>query len=371
MRFNRDKFFSEYRKYFSSLSQQQVNGLSRLLKGIENDSHIPAPPVGIYYAAYMLGTVKRETGHTFMPIHEYGGKNYFIRRYGGQTRKGRELGNDTPEEGYFYAGKSDVQVTGESNYEKAEAAMRREYPEVVADFEHRTGKNFDLTVGDQENDTSDPMNILDPAISYAVMSYGMRTGMFTGRKLSQFIQNGRPDYYNMRTIINGHDVAEEIADAARKFEAILRASLITDTTPENVSDVIDAIRTDQPSPVAQPAVSATALPPDTDSSKQKTDTLQNNLPAEQPANKFDSVMGSLETYGGKLERVDGTVSKVSSSSLFSYVSKMLMASAAFGVGFVKDNWEWLVVGAVIVIVGAYLWNESKKRANERTLKGLV
>jgi hypothetical protein len=53
--------------------------------------------------------------------------------------------------------------------------------------------------------------------------------------------------------------------------------------------------------------------------------------------------------------------------MFSYVSKMLMAIGAFGVGFVKDNWQWLVVGAVIVIVGAYLWNESKKRANERTL----
>lgn len=223
---------------WGGLSQQQVNGLNRLLTGIENDPHIPAPPIGIFYAAYMLATVKRETAHTFTPIHEYGGRQYFINRYGGQTRKGRELGNDTPEEGFYYAGKSDVQVTGESNYEKLEVALRREYPKEVAEWERRTGKVFDLTVGDQSNDTSDPSNILDPVLSYIAMSYGMRTGLYTGRRLSQYIVNGQPNYKGMRAIINGNDHDDEIAADARRFEKILMASR------ESLDDLLDDLNLD-------------------------------------------------------------------------------------------------------------------------------
>ena len=110
------------------------------------------------------------------------GKAYFIRRYGSQTKVGKRLGNDTPEEGADYAGRGDVQITGETNYEKAEAALREFYPEIVAEFERRTGKRFDLTVGDQPDDKRDPDNAMDPAIAYAIMSFGMRTGMFTDRK---------------------------------------------------------------------------------------------------------------------------------------------------------------------------------------------
>jgi putative chitinase len=224
MRFNRKKFFDAYREQFGKLEYQQVRGLERLLEGIENDPHIKH----IEWAAYMLATSKHETAHTFQPIHEYGGKAYFIKRYGGHTRKGKELGNDTPDEGYFYAGKGDVQTTGEANYEKAEVALRREYPKLVADFEKRTGKKFDLTVGDQKDDELDPMNALDPAISYAIMSFGMRNGMFTGRKMSDF-QLDPPNYIKWRPIINGTDKAQTIAGIARKFETILRESAASPT----------------------------------------------------------------------------------------------------------------------------------------------
>jgi len=215
--FDRKRFFDEYRREFRSLSQQQVNGLNRLLDSIENDPYL----IRIEWPAYMLGTVKRETGSTYHPIHEYGGKSYFIRRYGGHTRKGRELGNETQEEGYYYAGKGDVQLTGEDNYEKAEVALRRDYPEVVAEFERMTGRKFDLTIGDQPNDLDDPRNAMYPPISYAIMSHGMRTGMFTGVKLPETGRN----YFQWRKIVNGLDHAQEIADDAEKFARILRASL--------------------------------------------------------------------------------------------------------------------------------------------------
>jgi putative chitinase len=225
MKFDRTKFFDGYRDAFSKLSQQQVRGLERLLTCIEADPFIK----DVRWAAYMLATVKRETASTYQPIHEYGGKNYFIKRYGGQTRKGKELGNDTPEEGYFYAGKGDVQLTGEANYEKAEAAIRREYPQVVADFERRTGRMFDLTVGDQPNDELDTQNVMDPVISYVVMSYGMRTGMFTGHTLARHIKGTKADYEEARRIINGTDHAEEIAADAVKFEGVLRKAKTSDS----------------------------------------------------------------------------------------------------------------------------------------------
>ena len=217
--FDRKIFFDKYRAKFGRLSQKQVDGLNELLDFLEADPHVK----DLRHAAYMLATVKIETADTFKPIHEYGSKSYFIKRYGGQTKKGKELGNDTPDEGYYYAGKGYPQTTGESNYEKAEAAIRKQYPEVVADFERRTGKRFDLTVGDQPGDELDPQNILDPAISYATMSYGMRTGMFTGKKLSDYIKGTSADYKNARRIINGTDRAAEIAEIAKGFAEILRA----------------------------------------------------------------------------------------------------------------------------------------------------
>lgn len=222
MKFDRDKFFAEVREHFGGLTQQQVNGLNFILDAVEKDHHVSR----IDWLAYMLATCKLETANTFQPIHEYGSHKYFVQRYGSQTAVGRRLGNDTPEEGATYAGVGDVQLTGETNFEKAEAAIRQEYPELIADFEARTGKRFDLTVGDQPNDELDPQNAGDPAIAYAIMSFGMRTGMFTGRKLSDYLWDGRHDYRNARRIINGIDKADTIAGYANTFEGILTRSAI-------------------------------------------------------------------------------------------------------------------------------------------------
>jgi fumarate reductase subunit D len=49
----------------------------------------------------------------------------------------------------------------------------------------------------------------------------MRTGMFTGRKLSDFFNDKRTDYKNARRIINGTDEASKIAGYAHEFETIL------------------------------------------------------------------------------------------------------------------------------------------------------
>jgi hypothetical protein len=223
MNFDRKKFFDGLRAWEGPLSSQQVAGLNFILDAAEQDRYVTR----IEWLAYMLATTKHETADTYQPIHEYGGRSYFIRRYGSQTAVGRRLGNDTPEEGALYAGQGLVQLTGETNYEKAEAALRREYPEIVRDFEQRTGRRFDLTVGDQPNDINDPKNAQDPVIAYAIMSYGMRTGMFTSRSLAHYTSANDFDELSARRIINGTDKAELIAGYFRRFLKILRNALIS------------------------------------------------------------------------------------------------------------------------------------------------
>jgi hypothetical protein len=62
---------------------------------------------------------------------------------------------------------------------------------------------------------------LDPAIAYPVMSYGMRNGTFTTRKLSDYISGTTCDYYHARRIINGLANAAPIADCARQIERLI------------------------------------------------------------------------------------------------------------------------------------------------------
>lgn len=248
-KFDRKKIFDGLRSWRGVVLPQQVQGLNFLFDCIEQDEHMTR----LDWISYALATTMHETAYTFLPVHEYGGRNYFIQRYGGQTRKGKELGNDTPEEGYFYAGRGDVQLTGESNYEKAEDAIRREYPELIARWEKRTGKKFDLTVGDQPNDEKDPDNAQDPEIAYAIMSYGMRTGMFTGKKLSQYFNNAGRNWNEARRIINGLDHAGEIADKGRRWLMILEGAVVRNHISEPITVAVSENNTASlPTPASNP-----------------------------------------------------------------------------------------------------------------------
>jgi len=173
-----------------------------------------------------MATVHHETGQVWHPVKEIGSRDYFIKRYGSQTKVGKILGNDTPEEGAIYAGRGLSQDTGETNYERDEKVIRAEYPDVVARFEKRTGKKFDLTVGDQPNDGSDPDNLLDYEIAYCAMSISMRKGLYTGASLSKYIHGNVCDFLGARKIINGTDKAGLIGGYAVKFKTILERSVI-------------------------------------------------------------------------------------------------------------------------------------------------
>ncbi|MCK4493116.1 MAG: LysM peptidoglycan-binding domain-containing protein [Methylococcales bacterium] len=200
--FNRRKFFTTYRRVFGSLKQGQVNGLNSLLHSFEADEHINK----IQHIAYMLATIKHETANRFQPITEYGGRSYFSRydpvlaNSSRRRSRAKANGNTRRGDGYKYRGRGFVQITWQKNYKKLGDVLGHDlvkYPEKA----------------------------LDPTIAYQIMSYGMRHGIFTGRRLSHYLSDSHTDYRNARKIINGLDKASRIKHYAENFEKVLRVAI--------------------------------------------------------------------------------------------------------------------------------------------------
>lgn len=200
MKFNHTTFFNGYRELYGKLNQGQVSGLDNLLGYIEMDSDV----TDIRWAAYMLATVKHECADTYQPITEYGKKAYFD-KYDAGTPIGKRLGNTVPGDGYLFRGRGYVQLTGRANYQRMSAALAL------------TGDD-DLVLH--------PDHALHPDVAYRIMSYGMRYGSYTTKKLSDYISGTKCDYTNARRIINGLDRAALIKGYAVNFESILNSSLI-------------------------------------------------------------------------------------------------------------------------------------------------
>jgi hypothetical protein len=183
---DRPSYFAAHRRAFGRLTQSQVDGITAKLDGMANDEAL----TDIRHAAYMLATAWHETAMTMQPIAEYG------------RGRGRKYGKPGRNHGQIPYGRGDVQLTWDTNYERADRELGLGGALIA---------NYDLA--------------LDPAISYRIMSRGMLEGWFTGKKLSDYIRPGRVDYVNARRIINGTDRAAEIAGYARGFESILRGAI--------------------------------------------------------------------------------------------------------------------------------------------------
>lgn len=178
---NRKKFFDTVRAKLGKLSQRQVSAIETLLAHIELDPYI----VNLNHVAYILATVKHETANTYEPIAEYG-----------KGRK-RRYGKPDAITGHTYYGRGYVQLTWKENYDKMGAL-------VGADL------------------VNNPDLVMEHKYAYPVMSIGMRKGIFTGKKLSDYELS--PVGYNFkgaRKIINGTDKASLIAGYAEVFKEAL------------------------------------------------------------------------------------------------------------------------------------------------------
>jgi len=135
--------------------------------------------------AYVLATVDHETAHTFEPVSEA----FWVKPDPEAWRK-KNLRY------YPYYGRGYVQLTWEKNYAT--------YGKLLGlDLVHK------------------PDLALDPKVALFVLVHGFKTGHFTGRKLSDYVNEHNTDFLNARRCINGTDRQQDIAALAKNYLAQL------------------------------------------------------------------------------------------------------------------------------------------------------
>lgn len=134
--------------------------------------------------AYMLATVQHECASTWQPIEERGG-------------------GDSPQDEYRYRGRGYVPLRGRGNYRNLSKALG-------------AYGDFSLEVN--------PDLVCNPEIALHVMIVGMTQGLFTGRRLAEYITAHTCDYVQARHVVaSGADHAVRIAGYATAFEHLLMA----------------------------------------------------------------------------------------------------------------------------------------------------
>lgn len=68
---------------------------------------------------------------------------------------------------------------------------------------------------------SAPEKALDPALAVPILFRGMIEGLYTGRRLGQYIAGARCDFVGARRVVNGEDKATLIAGYARRYSAAI------------------------------------------------------------------------------------------------------------------------------------------------------
>ena len=206
---NSAAFFGAVRPMFGGkLTETQVQGLNILLKATEG--------LPLTHRAYLLATAHHETAKTMQPVRETlaTSDDQAIRRLDAAWSKGQLKWVSKPYwrrdvDGKAWFGRGYVQITHKDNYARAGQMV-----------------GVDLV--------RDPSAALNPTVAARLLVDGSRKGIFTGKRLADFLDGPRPDYVGARRVINGLDRAAQIADLAEGYERALRAA---ETAPEPVKPV--------------------------------------------------------------------------------------------------------------------------------------
>lgn len=181
MQINKANFYAKIRKSFGTLKQSQVEGFEAFLNEWEAQKL-----TDVRWLAYILATVWHETAKTMQPIEEYG--------------KGKGLKYGKPaSNGIIYYGRGHTQNTWETNYIKLTKASP------IYDFHNK------------------PELLLQMKPSIWATFYAMKTGLYTGKKLSDYFGGVNDNPIGARKIVNGTDKAELIAGHHNKFLEALKS----------------------------------------------------------------------------------------------------------------------------------------------------
>lgn len=215
---DKQKFYQALRAskdiFGSSLSTRQVDGMEALID-TGMDAGLPT-----HYLANVMANVYRETGGGMYPIKETVYPSHkdqnpsdatVIKRLDSAFAKGQLKWVKTPywRDGAF--GRGQLQITHWDNYKKLGDML-----------------GIDLR--------GNPSLALQPRISAAIAIVGMTTGVFTGKKLSDYnfpadLKN--PPKTHPRRIVNGEDGSDaEVAKSHMAFyNALAEARYAEDTPP--------------------------------------------------------------------------------------------------------------------------------------------
>lgn len=128
--------------------------------------------------AYVLSTVEWETAKTFKPVKEA----FWL----SEAWRKKNLRY------YPFYGRGFVQLTWKNNYEK--------YSKLLG---------VDMV--------KDPDLAMNNNVALFVLVHGFKTGTFTGRKITDYINPNKSDFLNARRCINGMDKASKIAALVDKY----------------------------------------------------------------------------------------------------------------------------------------------------------
>lgn len=204
MKFSRKTFFDGYRKAFGPLDQSEVDGLEFLLGKMEADPRWK----NTEEIAYALSTIDHETNHTFQPI---------VEKRASRTRQPKLWASQNRYWSTGHQGRGFIQLTWPQNYER-------------------------YGIKDE------PDRALEPELAYEILTDGMHKGVYTGKKLSDYINDQETNYLEARRIVNAMDKAEQIAANAIKFEAILDRAAIEISEEEVKSEGLSPKPESEPVP---------------------------------------------------------------------------------------------------------------------------
>ena len=183
MAIDRVKFYQELRnkKLFKTLTQLQVDSIDAILNECELQGVDDIRQVAYIFAtAYWEAHNPKKPSDRLTPMKEFGGEAYL---------KGKPY--------YPYYGRGLSQITWIANYKKE-------------------GKRLNLDL------VNNPDLILDIPVAANSHVWCLTHGTYTGKKISDYINDKKCDFVNSRRVINGKDKAEEIAAIAQKFLTCLQ-----------------------------------------------------------------------------------------------------------------------------------------------------
>jgi hypothetical protein len=195
---DRKFFWSNLTRPVRPLNQSQVDNISKILDHYDQNNY----EISLGGLASYLGQCEHESAHTYAPIRERGGRNYF--RY-----LIHKLGIDTMDEAWMFRGWGRIQTTGETNFITAVKLINKHYGYQVFASAHRLGEWLLDPTHDKGLESD-----YDLIVGFTCCT----KGLYTGKKFNDYIKSdGTYDLFNSRRVVNGLDQAMTLAQTSKVF----------------------------------------------------------------------------------------------------------------------------------------------------------